>query len=43
MSVIEAVQAWWLVQADLIGADTELALAWARLGRAIGSYEALIK
>ena len=43
VSVIEAVQAWWLVQADLIGADTELALAWARLGRAIGSYEALIK
>ena len=43
VSVIEAVQAWWLVQADLIGADTELGLAWARLGRAIGSYEAIIK
>ena len=36
VSVIEAVQALWLVQADLIAADTELGLAWARLGRAIG-------
>jgi len=43
VSVIEAVQALWLVQADLIAADTELGLAWARLGRAIGSYEAIIK
>ena len=42
VSVIEAVQALWLVQADLIAADTELGLAWARLGRAIGSYEAMI-
>ncbi len=42
VSVIEAVQALWRVQADLIAADTELGLAWARLGRAIGSYEALI-
>jgi cobalt-zinc-cadmium efflux system outer membrane protein len=41
VSVIEAVQALWLVQADLIAADTELGLAWARLGRAIGSYEAI--
>ena len=43
VSVIEAVQALWLVQSDLIAADTELGLAWARLGRAIGSYEAIIK
>jgi outer membrane protein TolC len=43
VSVIEAVQALWLVQADLIAADTELGLAWARLGRAIGSYEAIVK
>jgi outer membrane protein, heavy metal efflux system len=43
VSVIEAVQALWLVQADLIAADTELGLAWARLGRAIGSYEAMIQ
>jgi outer membrane protein, heavy metal efflux system len=42
VSVIEAVQALWLVQADLITADTELGLAWARLGRAIGSYEAIV-
>lgn len=41
VSVIEAVQALWRVQADLIAADTELGLAWARLGRAIGSYEAI--
>ena len=43
VSVIEAVQALWLVQADLIAADTELGLAWARLGRAIGSYEAIVQ
>ena len=43
VSVIEAVQALWLVQADLISADTELGLSWARLGRALGSYEAIIK
>jgi outer membrane protein TolC len=42
VSVIEAVQALWLVQADLIAAETELGLAWARLGRAIGSYEAIV-
>ncbi len=41
VSVIEAVQALWSVQSDLIAADTELGLAWARLGRAIGSYEVL--
>ena len=43
VSVIEAVQALWLVQSDVIVADTELGLAWARLGRAIGSYEAIIQ
>ena len=43
VSVIEAVQALWLVQADLIAANTELGLAWARLGRAIGSYEGIIQ
>ncbi len=43
VSVIEAVQALWLVQADLIAAETELGLAWARLGRAIGSYEAIVQ
>lgn len=42
VSVIEAVQALWLVQSELIAADTALGLAWARLGRAIGSYEAII-
>jgi outer membrane protein, heavy metal efflux system len=41
VSVIEAVQVLWLVQSDLNAADTELGLAWARLGRAIGSYEAI--
>ena len=43
VSVIEAVQALWLVQADLIAADTLLGLAWARLGRVIGSYEAIVQ
>ena len=43
VSVIEAVQALWLVQADLIAAETELGLAWARLGRAVGSYEGIIQ
>ena len=43
VSVIEAVQALWLVQTDLLAADTELGLAWARLGRAIGSYEAIVQ
>ncbi len=41
VSVIEAIQALWLVQSDLIAANTQLGLAWARLGRAIGSYEAI--
>jgi outer membrane protein TolC len=41
VSVIEAIQALWAVQSDLIAADTQLGLAWARLGRAIGSYEAI--
>ena len=43
ISVIEAVQALWLVQADLIAAETELGLAWSRLGRAIGSYEGILQ
>lgn len=41
VSVIEAVQALWSVQSDLIAADMELGLAWAKLGRAIGSYEGI--
>lgn len=41
VSVIEAVQALWLVQSDLIAADTELGLAWARLARAVGSFEGI--
>jgi outer membrane protein TolC len=43
VSVIEAIQALCLVQSDLIAADTQLGLAWARLGRAIGSYEAIVQ
>jgi cobalt-zinc-cadmium efflux system outer membrane protein len=43
VGVIEAVQVLWRVQSDLITADTELGLAWARLGRALGSYEAIIR
>jgi outer membrane protein TolC len=43
VSVIEAIQALWGVQSDLIAADTQLGLAWARLGRAIGSYEVIVQ
>ncbi|MGE0447037.1 MAG: TolC family protein [Vicinamibacterales bacterium] len=43
VSVIEAVQALWQVQGDVIAADVELGLAWARLGRAIGSYEEVLR
>ncbi|MGE0446602.1 MAG: TolC family protein, partial [Vicinamibacterales bacterium] len=43
VSVIEAVQALWQVQGDVIAADVELGLAWARLGRAIGSYEGVLR
>jgi outer membrane protein TolC len=43
VSVIEAVQALWSIQSDLIAAETDLGLAWARLGRAIGSYEGIIR
>jgi len=43
VSVIEAVQALWIVQADVIAADIELGLAWVRLGRAIGSYEEVLR
>lgn len=43
VSVIESVQALWQVQADLIAADTELGLAWTRLGRAVGSFEGIFR
>lgn len=42
VTVIEAVQALWLVQAELIAVETELGLAWVRLGRAQGSYEGIL-
>ena len=41
VSVIEAIQALWSVQAELIDADIRVGVAWTRLGRAIGSYEVL--
>jgi outer membrane protein TolC len=37
LSVIEAAQALWMAQADLVMAETGLALAWVRLQRATGS------
>ena len=43
VSVIESVQALWNVETDLIAADTDLGVAMVRLGRAIGSYEAVLK
>jgi len=41
VSVIEAVQTLWLVQADVIDAEVAVGLAWARFGRAIGSFEGI--
>ncbi len=41
VSVIEAVQALWMVQQDVVMADSEVGRSWARLGRALGSYEAV--
>lgn len=38
VSVLGAVQALWSVQAELIGADIQLGIAWVRMARAIGSY-----
>ena len=43
VSVIEAIQALWDVQSDLIAEESQLGFAWARLGRAIGSYEAIVQ
>jgi len=43
ISVIETVQALWLVQADLIAAETELGLAWTRLGRTAGSFSEIFQ
>jgi outer membrane protein TolC len=43
VSVIEAIQALWQVQSDLIAADIQLGVAWLRLGRAIGSYEGIVQ
>ena len=43
ISVIEAVQSLWNVQADLITADVQLGLAWVRLARAVGSFEEVLR
>jgi cobalt-zinc-cadmium efflux system outer membrane protein len=43
VSVIEAVQALWLAQADLTQVEMDLGLAWARLARAIGSHEGILR
>ena len=43
VSVIEAIQALWSVQRDLVEADLQAGLAWARLGRAMGSYEEILE
>lgn len=39
VAVIEALQTLWSVEAELIEADMQTGLAWARLGRATGSFE----
>jgi outer membrane protein TolC len=41
-SVIESVQTLWVIEAEVIVADMELAIAWLRLGRALGNYEVLL-
>jgi outer membrane protein TolC len=43
VGVLEAVQVLWQLQGDLIAAETELGLAWARLGRALGTYEGMLR
>ena len=43
VSVIDAIQALRLVQSEVVAADTQLGLAWTRLGRAVGSYEAIVQ
>ena len=42
VSVLEAVQALWIAQSDLIESEVTLGLAWARLGRAVGTYEVIL-
>ncbi len=41
VAVMEALQTLWSVEAELIEADMETGLAWARLGRAVGSFEVI--
>jgi len=36
VSVLDAAQALWMSQGELIGAEAALGMAWARLQRAIG-------
>jgi len=43
VSVLEAVQALWVTQSDLIESEVTLGLAWARLGRAMGTYEGMVR
>jgi outer membrane protein TolC len=40
VSVVDAAQALWSVQAELVSAELELGLAWARLYRAQGYFDA---
>jgi cobalt-zinc-cadmium efflux system outer membrane protein len=42
ISVLEAVQAYWAIQSDVIETEVTLGLARARLGRAMGTYEAIL-
>lgn len=40
VSVIDAAQSLWSLEAELVSAEFELGVAWARLSRALGSLEA---
>jgi outer membrane protein TolC len=42
VSVLEAVQVLRATQSELIESEVALGLAWARLGRAAGTYEAMV-
>jgi outer membrane protein TolC len=39
VSVLDAAQTLWSLEAELVAAELELGLAWARLGRAQGQLE----
>jgi outer membrane protein TolC len=43
VSVLEAAQALWVTQSDVIESEVTLGMAWARLGHAMGTYEGILR